>query len=95
MVNDNDELFVLGSTGSANFPTTANAYDNSFNGGSNWGFVWVIIPYPNGIDIVVTKFSSSGNSLLSSTFVGGTGNDGINNLELMCTTLLDCVILCR
>ena len=78
VVNDNDELFVLGSTGSANFPTTANAYDNSFNGGSNWGFIGSYIPYPNGIDIVVTKFSSNGNNLLSSTFVGGTGNDGIN-----------------
>ena len=56
VVNDNDELFVLGSTGSANFPTTANAYDNSFNGGSNWGFIGSYIPYPNGIDIVIPNF---------------------------------------
>ena len=33
VVNSNDELFVLGSTGSSNFPTTLNAYDTSFNGG--------------------------------------------------------------
>jgi len=78
VVNDNDELYMLGSTGSANFPVTANAYDNSFNGGDSWGFINGYIPYPNGIDLVVTKFSSSGNSLLSSTFVGGSKNDGIN-----------------
>ena len=78
VVNDNDELFVLGSTGSANFPISTNAFDNSFNGGSSWGFIGSYIPYPNGIDIVVTKFSSNGNNLLGSTFIGGSGNDGIN-----------------
>ena len=36
------------------------------------------VPYPNGTDIVVIKFSSTGNNLLGSTFVGGTGNDGVN-----------------
>ena len=78
VVNDNDELFVLGSTGSPNFPISTNAFDNSFNGGSSWGFIGSYIPYPNGIDIVVTKFSSNGNNLLGSTFIGGSGNDGIN-----------------
>ena len=78
VVNDNDELFVFGSTGSANFPISTNAFDNSFNGGSSWGFIGTYIPYPNGIDIVVTKFSSNGNNLLGSTFIGGSGNDGIN-----------------
>ncbi len=78
VVNDNDELFVLGSTGSANFPTSTTAFDNTFNGGSSWGFIGSYIPYPNGIDIVVTKFSSNGNNLLGSTFMGGSGNDGIN-----------------
>ena len=78
VVNDNDELFVFGSTGSANFPISTNAFDNSFNGGSSWGFIGTYIPYPNGTDIVVTKFSSNGNNLLGSTFIGGSGNDGIN-----------------
>ena len=85
VVNSNDELFVLGSTGSANFPTTLNAYDTSFNGGDFFGFINYpfgssdyYLEYPNGTDIVVTKFSSDGSSLVSSTFFGGTKNDGIN-----------------
>ena len=77
VVNDNDELFVFGSTGSNDFPTTLGCYDNTFNGGTNWAFLG-IIEYPNGIDAFVTKFSSSGNSLIGSTYIGGTGNDGVN-----------------
>ena len=55
VVNNNDELYMLGSTGSADFPVTANAYDNTFNGGDNWGFINGYIPYPNGIDLVVAQ----------------------------------------
>jgi gliding motility-associated-like protein len=77
VVNDNDELFVFGSTGSNDFPTTLGCYDNTFNGGSSWAFLG-IIDYNNGIDAFVTKFSSSGNSLIGSTYVGGSGNDGVN-----------------
>src|SRR5690606_24073256 len=32
-VDANDQLLVLGTTGSADFPITVNAYDASFNGG--------------------------------------------------------------
>lgn len=85
VVNSNDELFVLGSTGSSNFPTTLNAYDTSFNGGDFFGFINYptgtpnyYLEYPNGTDIIISKFSSNGSSLLSSTYMGGTKNDGIN-----------------
>ena len=33
IVNDNDELYVLASTSSTNYPVTTNAFDTSFNGG--------------------------------------------------------------
>jgi gliding motility-associated-like protein len=59
----NDNLFVLGKTYSLNFPVTANAYDNSINGGS---------------DLVVCKFNATGTALLASTFMGGSGDDGVN-----------------
>lgn len=77
VVNENNELFVFGSTGSNDFPTTLGCYDNTFNGGTNWSFLG-IIEYPNGIDAFVTKFTSLGNSLIGSTYIGGTGNDGVN-----------------
>lgn len=62
-VNSNGELFVYGSTTSSNFATTTGAYDNSFNGNN---------------DMIVSKFNSTGTSLLGSTYIGGTGNDGVN-----------------
>ncbi len=62
MVNSNNELYVVGRTYSTNFPTTGGAYDVSANGGS---------------DIIVGRFNSTG-ALLSSTYVGGTGDDCVN-----------------
>lgn len=76
-VNDNDELYVFGTTGSPNFPVTAQAYDNSFNGGSSITVNSSVV-YPYGSDIFITKFSADGDSLLASTFVGGSSNDGLN-----------------
>jgi gliding motility-associated-like protein len=58
-----DNLFLLGKTYSSNFPVTAGAFDNSFNG---------------ICDLVVCKFNPSGSSLLASSFVGGSGEDGVN-----------------
>ena len=85
VVNDNYELFILGSTGSSDYPTTNNAYDTSFNNGDFFGFInypansnSYYLEYPIGTDIVVTKFSPDGSNLLGSTFIGGSKNDGIN-----------------
>jgi len=61
-VNGNNELYLAGRTNSPNFPSTLGAYDVSYNG---------------GYDIIVGKFNASG-GLLASTFVGGTGDDGVN-----------------
>lgn len=63
VVDNNNDLIIYGRTWSTNFPTTANAYDASYNG--------------NG-DIVVSKISGNGNTLLGSTYVGGSGMDGVN-----------------
>ncbi len=53
-VNAAGEAFVLGETYSADFPATPGAYDTSFNG-------WV--------DVVVSKLSADGSSLVWSTFL--------------------------
>ncbi len=72
------ELIVLGTSSSLNYPTTINAYLTNFQGGSNVAPSGVGVQYVNGSDIVVSKFSASGGSLLGSTFLGGSDNDGVN-----------------
>lgn len=79
IVNGNDELFIFGTTSSNNFPTTPNAYDRTFAGGPNPGaFNGLGVHYEFGSDIIITRLSSDGTQLLASTYVGGTGNDGVN-----------------
>lgn len=79
-VDENDELFVMGVTSSADFPVTAGSFDVSFNGGpavsiNEFGF-------NSGADIYVTHFNAAGSGLIGSTFVGGSGTDGISQGNL-------------
>lgn len=68
-------IFVAGGAFSANFPTTAGAYDRTFgSGGSSMG--------SNGpADAFVMKFNRSG-QLLWSTLVGGPNHDRAYGLEI-------------
>ena len=77
VVNDQNELFVLGSTGSSDFPTDSNAALQNFSGGSN-GTAFGAIPFDSGTDAFISKFSADGTALLASTYMGGSGNDGLN-----------------
>ncbi len=78
IVNDDGVLYVMGSTGSSNFPTTNNAYDQSFNGGP---FTNVFSSFDDGTDIFVAAFNASGTNLIGSTYLGGTENDGLNQSD--------------
>lgn len=79
VVNENNELFVLGSTGSSDFPTTPASYSPGFNLGNSFDFnIAYGFTHLNGTDIIVTKLNAEGTDLLASTFIGGTGNDGIS-----------------
>lgn len=79
IVNNQNELLILGSTGSSDYPTSTNAYDDTFNGG---------IPFTifgnldNGSDIVLTKLNQTG-ELIASTFIGSSGNDGILKMRFI------------
>ena len=53
--------YVTGNTGSANFPTTAGAFQTTYGGSFNDGFV--------------TKLNSAGSGLVYSTYLGGSGED--------------------
>lgn len=73
------ELFILGVTSSPNFPMGGTPYDNSFNGGpsvigNNLGFT--------GSDIYIARLNPTGTSILASTYVGGSGTDGLNLTNL-------------
>ncbi len=81
IVDMSNNLCIYGATGSNNFPITTNAYDASFNGGVFLSFIYNGTAYANGTDIYVSKFNSSGTSLLASTYIGGSGNDGVNHVN--------------
>ena len=76
IVDKDNNLCLYGTTGSSNFPTTTGCYDNTFNGGTFLSFVANGTTFANGTDIYVAKFNTAGTSLLSSTYIGGTANDG-------------------
>ncbi|HKC69376.1 MAG TPA: SBBP repeat-containing protein, partial [Bacteroidia bacterium] len=63
IVDNSNNLLILGRSSSTDFPVTAGAYDVSQNGGS---------------DIIIAKFNATGTALLASTFIGGSGDDGVN-----------------
>ncbi|MFM2201586.1 MAG: hypothetical protein RL040_786, partial [Bacteroidota bacterium] len=77
IVNQQDELIVYGSTGSFNFPTTPNAIDNTFGMGQLVSPTGTGASFPSGTDIIVSRFSFDGSALMGSTYLGGSGNDGI------------------
>ncbi len=82
--NSNNELYMLGTTGSSNFPVTAGVYQATFRGGTSQSvFNSNGTDYPAGSDLFICKFSENGSQLLSSTFLGGTANDGINKGTLL------------
>ncbi|HHG85888.1 MAG TPA: PKD domain-containing protein, partial [Bacteroidetes bacterium] len=62
ITTENGDLYIYGRTFSSDYPITTGAYQTLLAGGS---------------DIVVTKFSGSG-TLARSTYIGGSGNDGLN-----------------
>lgn len=78
IVNSADELFIFGTTGSADFPTTLSAYQTTFKGGPSFAPSGIGVGFPNGSDIFVSRLSTNGGNLLASTFIGGTDNDGLN-----------------
>lgn len=71
---NNEDLLVLGTTGSENFPVTANAYDQSYNGGVSYFTIYNIDATS---DIFVARISGDGTTLIGSSFFGGSHNDGV------------------
>ena len=64
------DITLFGSTYSTNFPTTINAFDTSYNDTTSSN------------DLYVAKLNLTGSSLIASTYIGGTSDDGINNVTV-------------
>ncbi|MBL7946884.1 MAG: gliding motility-associated C-terminal domain-containing protein [Flavobacteriales bacterium] len=80
VVNEANELFILGHTGSNDFPTTNGCYQSGFAGGPPLVFTTGTgFTQPNGTDIFVVHLNAAATGLIGSTFIGGPGNDGVNN----------------
>lgn len=76
--NSANELYIMGTTGSLDFPMAGAPFDNTFNGGTNAAPPSSGMSYNSGSDIFVARFNPTGTALLSSTYIGGTQNDGLN-----------------
>ena len=78
VVNNNNELYILGTTGSNDYPITSNAFQTNFNGGTNFFPSGLGVSFPNGSDMFISRLNIDGGVLLSSSFLGGSDNDGLN-----------------
>jgi len=64
---DDGNIYIAGRTSSSNFPITYGAYDTSYNGGIEG-------------DCFISKLDSNLQSLLSSTFLGGTESETVYSM---------------
>lgn len=79
VVDAQNELVVIGETSSADFPTTSNGFDRTFNFGVSVIYSSNGQNFLSGTDIFVTKLNAQGSALIGSTFLGGSNNDGLND----------------
>lgn len=79
----NGDLFIFGLTSSTDFPMAGGSYDNTFNGGPNIPTSATnSLDFTGGSDLYVARLSSNGANLIASTYVGGSGTDGLNTSAL-------------
>ena len=71
-------IYVAGTTASANFPISAGAFQQTFVGGA-CGESGNPSPCP---DVFVTKFTGDGSTLLFSTFLGGSGYNALTGMAI-------------
>jgi gliding motility-associated-like protein len=75
VVDTQDELYILGVTSSTDFPVSSGAHQTTFSGGTTTTQNSLQF---TGSDIFVSRLNANGTALLSSTYYGGSDNDGLN-----------------
>jgi len=78
IVNQQNELYIMGATSSTNFPVSNTAYQPNHNGGPT-SMTIDGINFNGGSDIFIFKLSANGGDLLGSTYLGGSEADGISD----------------
>ncbi len=88
VVNTKNELMILGTTSSEDYPVTAGAVNSTFIGDltTENGVRVSTSPLPGigyglGSDLIISRLSADGSALLASTFMGGSRNEGLLDLE--------------
>ena len=79
---DDGELFIFGLTSSIDFPMAGTPFDDTYNGGPNVTADANGLGFSGGTDLYIARLSADGTNLIASTYVGGTGNDGLNTSNL-------------
>lgn len=76
---------VMGTTGSPNFPVTAGVVQPTLSGGPAFNFATFFTngTHANGCDFFITKFNGNDSGLLASTYIGGSGTDGMNMGDML------------
>lgn len=69
-IDSSNNVYAGGRTTSSDFPTTAGAFDTTFGGGTSMDDGWV------------SKLNPSGSSLLFSTYLGGSGDDEVRDIDV-------------
>lgn len=73
-----NNLYILGNTGSSNFPIHPDAFQKDYAGGT-FAASLEYNDFNYGSDLFLTKINAEGNQVLGSTYWGGSGNDGLND----------------
>jgi hypothetical protein len=79
-VDGEGNVFIAGYTESADYPVTENGFDTGYNGGR---------------DVFISKFDSGLTTLLASTFVGGSGDEGYRwpRIDMAVTAAGDVIVV--
>ena len=83
VVDSQGDYIVLGTTGSELFPTTPGCYQPNitFGGAFSFNGLFISASHNIGCDFFLSKFNGNDSGMLASTYLGGSGVDGINSAD--------------